>query len=182
MSAGTEKDVEVQNLSVGEIPPVIRDNRKLKDCTYANTEKFNFKDKIFEAKVVKVYDGDTITAVFMVFGEFYKFSIRMDGYDSPEIKSKNPDEEKKELEKKWARASRDFLSSMIMNKIVLLKCEDYDKYGRILGRVELDGKDINDIMLTRGYCRAYGGGHKYDWDFSGFEKMALENKKDEEAS
>ena len=150
-------------------------DRKLKDCTYANTDKFNFNNKIFEAKVVKVYDGDTITVVFMIFGDCYRFSIRMDGYDSPEMKSKNTDLVKKELEKKWARTSRDFLADMIMDKIVLLKCKDFDKYGRIVGTVELNGMNINDIMLARGYCRPYDGGHKSDWDFSGFEEMSLGN-------
>ena len=32
---------------------------------------------------------------------------------------------------------------MVMNKIVTLNCKDYDKYGRILGEVLLDGKNIN---------------------------------------
>jgi endonuclease YncB( thermonuclease family) len=177
MSSDKEKEIGVQGvMPAGDIPPVIENNRKLKDCTYANTDRFNFNNKIFEAKVVKVYDGDTITVVFMIYGDYYKFSIRMDGYDSPEMKSKNPDLAKKELEKLWAIKSRDFLAGMIMDKIVLLKCKDFDKYGRILGTVELNGMDINGTMLERGYCRTYGGGHKYDWDFSGFEKMSLENK------
>jgi micrococcal nuclease len=149
--------------------------RKLIDATYKNTQRFNFKKKIFNAKCVKVYDGDTITVVFMIFGEFYKFNIRMSGYDSPEIRSKNPDNIKNALEKKWAYESRDFLEGLILNKIVLLKCEDYDKYGRILGTVELNGIDINNVMLSRGYCRIYDGGHKSEWDFSLFEKIKLDN-------
>lgn len=176
MSSDEEKGIGAQGiLPSDDIPPVVANNRKLEDCTYANTDKFNFNNKIFKAKVVKVYDGDTITVVFLIFGEYYKFNIRMDGYDSPEMKSKNPNLAKRELEKKWAHESRDFLADMIMNKIVLLKCKDFDKYGRILGTVELNGMDINEIMLTRGYCRPYGGGHKFDWDFTGFEQMKLGN-------
>jgi endonuclease YncB( thermonuclease family) len=167
-----ENEIEVQVV----IPPVIENNKKLENCNYFNTDRFNFNNKIFEAKVVKVYDGDTITVVFMIFGDYYKFSIRMDGYDSPEMRSKNPDLVKKELEKKWAHKSRDFLAGMIMNRVVLLKCKNFDKYGRILGTVELNGININGIMLACGYCRPYGGGHKHDWDFSGFEKMSLKNE------
>lgn len=174
MSSDKEKKIGV--IHTGDIPHVVENNRKLEDCTYDNTDNFNFNNKIFEAKVVKVYDGDTITVVFMIYGDYYKFNIRMEGYDSPEMKSKNPDLMKKELEKKWARESRDFLSGMIMGKIVLLKCKDFDKYGRILGTVELNKMNINDIMLARGYCRPYSGGHKYDWDFSEFEKLSLKNK------
>lgn len=155
----------------------INTQKKLIDCTYADTPRFNFNNKIYEAKCVKVYDGDTITVVFMVFDEYYKFSVRMLGYDSPEMKSQDADPNKKELEKKWACASRDFLADIILDKIVTLKCKTYDKYGRILGSIEYNGKDINQLMITNGYCRPYDGGHKNDWDFSGFDKLMEYNKK-----
>lgn len=151
--------------------PDVITNYSLMDCTYSNTERFNFNGREFEAKCVKVYDGDTITAVFMVSGKYYRFSIRMDGYDAPEIKSKNPDAKKKETEKIYARASRDYLSNIIMDKIILLKCKDYDMYGRILADVEFDGKNINSMMLKNGYCRPYSGGHKEEWDFSKFRPL-----------
>jgi endonuclease YncB( thermonuclease family) len=151
----------------------------LSDCTYKNTEKFNFKDKVYQAKCVKVYDGDTITVVFKVFGAFHKFSIRMDGYDSPEMRSKNTDPQKKELEKSWACKSRDFLSDIILDKVITLKCKDYDKYGRIMAVVELEGKNINDLMISNGYTRVYDGGHKCEWDFSPFDSMMNNNESTE---
>jgi endonuclease YncB( thermonuclease family) len=170
----SEPSMTSENVS-SSVPPVMMNDRDLIDCTYENTPRFNFKGKFFNAKCVKVYDGDTITVVFMIFGEFYKFNIRMNGYDSPEMRSKNTDPVEKELEKKWAYESRDFLAGLVLDKIVLLKCEDYDKYGRIIGTVELNGMDINGIMLSRGYCRQYDGGHKDEWNFSAFEKLKLDN-------
>lgn len=134
----------------------------LSDCTYKNTDKFSFIGKIFEAKCVKVYDGDSITVVFKLFDEFKRFSVRMNGYDSPEIRSKN------DTEKQWAIKSRDFLSDLILNKIIYLECNDYDKYGRILGVVKINNKNVNLIMLDKGYSRPYDGGYKKDWDFSKF--------------
>ena len=136
--------------------------KKLMECTYANTPNFNFDNKIFTAKCVKVYDGDTITAAFVVFGEYYKFNIRMNGYDSPEIKTKDP------TEKKWAKVARDLLADTVLDKIVTLTCKDYDKYGRILGEIEIDGINVNQMMIDSGYCRVYAGGHKNEWDFSQF--------------
>lgn len=159
-----------------QISESIKNSKLLEDCTYKNTENFSFKNKTFEAKCVKVYDGDTITVVFMVFGEFYKFNVRMEGYDSPEMKPKTKDTELKNKEKKWAVASRDLLANMIMNKIVLLNCKGFDKYGRVLGTIELNGININNIMIERGYCRPYNGGRKEEWDFTSFEKMSLKNK------
>ena len=38
------------------------------------------------AKVVKCYDGDTIHCIFKIDGNYHKFKIRMDGYDSAEMK------------------------------------------------------------------------------------------------
>ena len=139
------------------------DNRqRLMERTYDNTEKFSFAGKVCKAKCVKVYDGDTITVVFGVYGDFYRFNVRMDGYDSPELKSRNP------VEKKWAIESKNILIGLIMNRIVTLKCLGSDKYGRILGRVEYDGVDINEYMIKNGYCRRYDGGKKLTWDFSKF--------------
>lgn len=100
------------------MPEVIKNNKQLEDCTYTNTEKFNFKNKLFKAKCVKVYDGDTITVVFMIFGEFYKFSVRMDGYDSPEMKPKTKDPKLKSEEKKNGQSLLEtFLLNVYLTKL-----------------------------------------------------------------
>jgi endonuclease YncB( thermonuclease family) len=140
--------------------------KRLEECTYANTPKFNFDNKVFKAKCVKVYDGDTITVVFVVFGEYYRFSVRMNGYDTPELKNaKDP------LEKKYAKKARQLLSDMVLHRIVILKCMPFsDKYGRILGEVELNGASVNQIMLCSEYARVYAGGRKEPWDFTELEK------------
>lgn len=150
---------------------------ELKNCNWSNTKKFTFANKVFTGKVIKVYDGDTITVALYVFGGFYKFSVRMDGYDTPEIKPKKGTTEEKAVEKKWGIRARDFLAGMVMNKIVTLNCKDYDKYGRILGEVLLGGKNINYIMIKDGYSRLYDGGHKDTWDFTAFEKKWKRDQK-----
>lgn len=139
------------------------EEKSLEGCTYDNTNTFNFNNKSIRAKCVKVYDGDTITVVFKLDGEFYKFSIRMNGYDSPEIKTRD------KLEKKYAIISRNYLRELVLDKIVTLECLDYDKYGRILANVIVDGENVNDKMLKNGYCVKYDGGKKQKWDFTQFE-------------
>lgn len=143
--------------------------KRLEDCTYKNTSKFSYAGKIIKAKCVKVYDGDTITVAFGVREKYCRFNIRMDGYDSPEIRSKNKNESEKKEEELWARKSRDFLSNIILNKVIMLRCGDFDKYGRILANVAYGGKDINTLMISDGYCRPYDGGHKCAWDYSKFQ-------------
>jgi endonuclease YncB( thermonuclease family) len=136
---------------------------ELQNCTYENTKKFNFNNRCIKAKCVKVYDGDTITAAFDLGGVFYTFSIRMNGYDSPEIRTKD------ENEKKFAILSRDYLKSIILDKIITLKCKSNDKYGRILADVEYEGIDINKKMLENGYSIKYDGGTKQVRDYANYK-------------
>ena len=62
-------------------------NKKLLKYT-KNTKLFNFENQIKRAKVVKVYDGDTIHVVFYHNDDYYRFKCRLNRIDTPEIKSK----------------------------------------------------------------------------------------------
>ena len=42
-----------------------------------------------EAKVISVYDGDTIKALFPLNGVMYKWNCRLVGIDTPEIRTRN---------------------------------------------------------------------------------------------
>ena len=115
-------------------------------------------------KVIKVYDGDTITIAAKLpntLGPIYRFSVRLIGIDSPEIKGKTF------KEKELAVISRDILSQLIMGKIVYLRNVSMEKYGRILADVYLGDLHINDWMLKNGYAIPYDGGTKHrpsEWD------------------
>lgn len=161
-------------VSRNSVEALVSDRKELMESTYANTPRFSFNGKTCKAKCVKVYDGDTITVVFSVYGTFYKFNVRMNGYDSPELKSKDP------IEKKWAIRSRDLLASLILERVVTLECLGNDKYGRLLANIKYDGILINNYMVTNGFCRKYEGGTKHKWDFSKFEKKYKEEKDNKE--
>jgi endonuclease YncB( thermonuclease family) len=135
------------------------------ECTYKNTPEFSFNNMEFEARCVKVYDGDSITAVFKFNGQFYRFGIRMAGYDSPELRSKETDLSLKKQEEEYARISKQILSTLLLYKTFTLRCGKNDKYGRILGVAIIDGVNVNEYMLTHGYCRLYSGGKKEPWSF-----------------
>lgn len=115
-------------------------------------------------KVIKVYDGDTITIAARLpntLQPIYRFSVRLLGIDSPEIKGKTF------KEKELAVISRDILSQLIMGKIVYLRNVSMEKYGRILADVYLGDLHINDWMLKNGYAIPYDGGTKHrpaKWD------------------
>ena len=109
-------------------------------------------------RVIKVYDGDTITIASKVpnlkHSLIYKFSVRLNGIDSPEIKSNNKDE------KTMAIQARDTLSDKILNKDVYLKNIKKEKYGRLLCDVYLEDENINDWMINERYAVIYDGGTK----------------------
>jgi micrococcal nuclease len=116
-----------------------------------------FVPPITEGHVIKVYDGDTITIAStlpIVNSPLYRFSVRLAGIDSAEIKSKNINE------KDQAKKVRDILSELILHKTVTLKNISTEKYGRILADVYLDDLCINNWMLDEGYAVEYNGGTK----------------------
>lgn len=113
-----------------------------------------------EGVVVKVYDGDTITIGAKLPYEsspLYRFSVRLAGIDSPEIKSKNL------AEKQAAQISQQALSGLLLNKQIQLRNIGNEKYGRVLADVYLNELHVNEWMISNGYAKAYDGGKKTEW-------------------
>lgn len=136
------------------------ETNELDNLDYTSIHKFSLKDNIYNAKIVNVYDGDTVTAVFKFFDKYYKWSCRLDRIDTPEIKTKNINE------KSFALKARDFLQEQILGKIVTLHCKDFDKYGRLLVDIFYNNNHINKIMIDCGYAKEYSGGSKDKWVFT----------------
>ena len=76
------------------------------------TKSIPFVPPITEGEVISVYDGDTITIASVLPNTtepIYRFSIRLNGIDTPEIKGQHISEDEKEaakLERKKARESK----------------------------------------------------------------------------
>ena len=82
-------------------------------CCDKNTPEFRLACDRRICKVVDVYDGDSCKVVFPHNGQFYRWNIRMNGYDTPEMRPPR-NQENREEEKKAAYAARDFLRSKVM--------------------------------------------------------------------
>ena len=129
---------------------------------------------------VKAYDGDTCTInIRSRFGD-HQWKVRLLGFDSPEMKTKNP------IEKKHAIACRDTLLELIGQKYVVVSCGPFEKYGRLLGNIYVrsalstgeevhtescDSGDVekipdllhvNDWMIKHTSSVPYDGGKKQD--------------------
>ena len=123
---------------------------------YKNTTPFIVPLK--KGTVVKVYDGDTITVAntlpIIDDDTIYRFSVRLNGIDTPEIKGKNEDE------KQAAKNARDALSKLILHKEIELKNVSSEKYGRLLADIYLGDIHLNQWMIDERYAVKYDGGHK----------------------
>ena len=120
-----------------------------------------FVPNITSGVVIKVYDGDTITIATKlgVDSPLYRFSVRLAGIDAPELHTQN------EHEKAHAILARDALSDKIMGKVVTCKNVSFEKYGRILADIYIEGIHINEWMKTN-HCVEYFGKTKKkpaDW-------------------
>lgn len=131
----------------------------MENITYKDT--IPFIPPITEGKVVKVYDGDTITIATKLPYEnspYYRFSVRLKGIDCPEMKTKNKDE------KDCATIARDFLREVLMNKMIILKEIELEKYGRILANVYLNEQNISLLLCEKKLAVKYDGGTKQSPD------------------
>ena len=139
---------------------------ELSTKTKENTEYMSLEGQEFIAKIVYIYDGDTVHVVFKVFGEYYRWNSRIMGVDTPELRTKNEKEKKKGYE------VRDELRKHFQDKIVKIKCSEFDKYGRLL--IDIYVPDdvpnphnnvlLSDWLIGNQYAYAYDGGTKQAWD------------------
>jgi endonuclease YncB( thermonuclease family) len=86
-------------------------------------------------KVVGVSDGDMITVLDE---QKRQHKIRLEGIDAPESAQA------------FGSRAKQSLSDLVFGKVVTVTSSKKDRYGRVLGKVTLDGKDINKEQINRG--------------------------------
>ena len=150
-SVTSHRSEENRERVMGPYSEDLPDQLTPKDC-------MKFIPPVKFCRVIKVYDGDTIT-IATRFPEFhptniYKFQVRLNGLDAPEIKGKDTEE------KLAAINSRDKLSKKILNKEVELREVGFEKYGRQLCEVWHDGVNINKWLIKNRLAVEYDGGTK----------------------
>ena len=120
-------------------------------------ETIPFVPPVNKGVVIKVYDGDTITiAAKLPYAEspIYRFSVRLNGIDCPEMKTANA------AEKECATIAKKFVSDLVMNRVVTLKNVQTEKYGRILADVYVGELHINKLLVEKRLAIGYDGGTK----------------------
>jgi len=115
-------------------------NNNTRELVPQHTESRHSDPKHLYLKVVGVHDGDTITGLDE---DQKQFKIRLDAIDAPE------------LGMPFGQASRKALSEKVFGKTVVVIIKTKDRYGRTVGHVLLDKRDMNLEMLEEGMAWHY---------------------------
>ena len=94
-----------------------------------------FADTIHEGKVIKIADGDTLTILVDK-----QLKIRLSDIDTPERKQP------------FGSRAKQALSELAFDKQARVVEVTKDRYGRIVGRVYVDGVDVNRELWCA-FCR-----------------------------
>ena len=143
------------------------DLKDLKEATN-NIPLFSLDGTFCQCKVVDVYDGDTCKVVFPLQDTLYRWNVRLDGYDTPEMRPRK-DKPNRDEEIAAAKEAKKYLESLVMNssdQLVYIKCKEFDKYGRLLGDLficENDECSVNQMMIDKGHGYVYNGGTKKEF-------------------
>lgn len=133
----------------------------LKNATKSISE-FSLENNKFLCKIVDVYDGDSVKAVFYTFGKLHKWAVRLKGINTPELRPSRKLENRNEIIQR-AKESRDHLKKIFEenNNLVYILCDDFGKYGRLLGTFFINEEksdfesSINYKMIQDGYAKIY---------------------------
>lgn len=159
----------------------------LRDMELKSYPLFTLKGYITQAKMLSIYDGDTANIIFMYNDKPMHVKARFLGYDASEMKP-NINDPKREEKKQKAKLAKQRLWYLCTNNeddencnkphktLMQIKCDNYDKYGRLLilafpeninisdkNEKELFELSINNQMIKEGHGYEYYGGKKEEF-------------------
>lgn len=105
----------------------------------------------YVGRVIGVHDGDTLTVrVDLGFQIYHTITVRLYGINAPEVIIKGLKTQEKERLRDIALDIRDWLSEELLEKEIVLQTfkDKKEKYGRYLGIIFFQEKNINDILLA----------------------------------
>lgn len=136
---------------------------EFKKINTSNIKNHIFQDMELEAYCYNIHDTDTISVLFKYKDDIIKYNIRIAGIDAPELHSDIL------YEHELCIKGTEYLKTLILYKILKVKIQKPDKYGRLLADLyTLDQYPnniyINKDLIDKGFCREYNGGTKYNWN------------------
>lgn len=112
---------------------------------------------LISGRVVSVSDGDTITVLD---GNTVQHKIRLAGIDAPE------------RTQGFGQRSRESLAELVANQAVIVETNKQDRYGRYVGKVLIDGQDVNVEQIRRGLAWFY---RQYEQELSDSDRQRYDH-------
>lgn len=122
---------------------------------------FSVHAELLLGRIVGISDGDTVT---LLDASQRQYKIRLTGIDAPEKKMP------------FGQRSKEHLSDLIFSKDVQVETEKLDRYGRTLGKILFDRKDINLAMINAGLAWHY---KKYQREQSASDRLLYAHAEDQ---
>ena len=112
----------------------------------------------YSCRINRVIDGDSVdVCIDLGFDISFTSSVRLYGIDTPESRTRDPQE------KKCGLLSKKFLEEAVKNGkniIIRTQKDEKGKFGRVLGSLIIDGTNINHKMIEENLAVAYYGQSK----------------------
>jgi|TARA_R100000149_G_scaffold65536_2_gene40347 micrococcal nuclease len=112
----------------------------------------------YSCRINRVIDGDSVdVCIDLGFDISFTSSVRLYGVDTPESRTRDPEE------KKCGLLAKKFLEEAVKNGkniIIRTQKDEKGKFGRVLGSLIIDGTNINHKMIEENLAVAYYGQSK----------------------
>jgi len=146
-------------------------NSSLSNTTYNDTPEFTLSGKKCKVKILNVCNGDTVWLAINLYNRIFKFKVHMVGYNSPEL-SPRQNKPNRNTEITTAIAAKQYLETLVLNKIVDAHFFDYYKDGHLLCNLYINDPIktiipspnkvcVNTLMIRNNHGYTYMGAKKY---------------------
>ena len=106
----------------------------------------------YNAKLDRIIDGDTVDALIdLGFDVWVKRRIRLYGIDAPETRTRDLEEKQQGL------LTKDRLTGLLeaSDGEFILVSHGIGKYGRCLGTLFIEERNINELLISEGLAEVY---------------------------
>ena len=134
-------------------------------CSTASASDAVKEVNIYNWKVIRVVDGDTLEIANQFLPKELKLFVRMKGVDSPEKAPRAKCEKENILAQKASNYTKNSIEKAQKNRQKITFSEiKWDKYGgRIVAKVMINESDLGQELVGKGLARVYNGEKKKTW-------------------
>jgi micrococcal nuclease len=134
-------------------------------CSNASALEAIKETRIYNWKVIRVVDGDSLEIANEFLPEELKLFVRIKGIDTPEKAPRAKCEKENILAQKASNYTKNSIEKAQKNhqKITFSEIK-WDKYGgRIVAKVMIDNSELGQELIKKGLARIYNGEKKKTW-------------------